>query len=163
MATTRQATSADLPFMVHILRLVAGGSAGPLPLDECRAHPVFSRYIDSWTPRQLGLICLDDHRALGAAWLVTMPADRPGRGFVAPGIPELVLGIIPDAQRRGHGSYLVSCLLAGARSHALTSMSAAVPLGDDVALTLLQDAGFSPVSTRDGQNVLLWAALSARA
>ena len=37
MATTRQATSADLPFMVHILRLVAGGSAGPLPLDECRA------------------------------------------------------------------------------------------------------------------------------
>ncbi|MBD4443583.1 GNAT family N-acetyltransferase, partial [Xanthomonas citri pv. citri] len=50
MATTRRATPADLPFMVHVLRHAAGGTSGPLDVEECRANPAIAHYIDGWTP-----------------------------------------------------------------------------------------------------------------
>jgi len=83
MATTRRATPADLPFMVHVLRHAAGGTSGPLDVEECRANPAIAHYIDGWTPDQVGLICLVDDTPVGAAWVRNLPASDPGYGFVA--------------------------------------------------------------------------------
>ena len=50
MAITRRATTADLPFMVHVLRHAAGGVSEPLDIKECRTNPAIAHYIDGWTP-----------------------------------------------------------------------------------------------------------------
>lgn len=101
MATTRRATPADLPFMVHVLRHAAGGTSGPLDVEECRTNPAIAHYIDGWTPDQVGLICLVDDTPVGAAWVRNLPASDPGYGFVAPGIPELVIAISLTTVSRG--------------------------------------------------------------
>jgi hypothetical protein len=38
-----------------------------------------------------------DDTPVGAAWVRNLPASDPGYGFVAPGIPELVIAISPHS------------------------------------------------------------------
>jgi GNAT superfamily N-acetyltransferase len=141
--------------MVHILRLAAGGVHGPLTVDECRQNSEISRYLDRWSPDQIGLICTDRGGNIGAAWLTELPAEEPGYGFVAAIIPELTIGIAPDFQQQGHGSFLLASLLDAARRAGIRSISLSVSDDNERAKTMYQKAGFAPVAERDDSITML--------
>lgn len=155
MATTRRATSGDLRFMVHILCLAAGGTSGPRSVQECHDDPALAHYLDRWTPDQTGLICSEHDRPIGACWATMRPAEDPGRGFVAPGIPELIIGIAPDHQGQGHGSFLLASTLQTADHAGLRSLSVAVEKDDPRATALFREAGFTTVGDHDGRSIML--------
>lgn len=141
--------------MVHILRLAAGGSRGPLSVEDCRNDPKISRYLDRWTPDQVGLICMARSGNIGAAWLTGLSATEPGYGFIAPTIPELTIGIAPDFQGQGHGSFLLASLLDAARRAGIRSISLSVSDDNERAKAMYQKADFSPVSqSRDSITML---------
>ena len=155
MATTRRATLADLPFMVHVLRHAAGGVSGPLDVEECRTTPAIAHYIDGWTPEQVGLICLADGAPIGAAWARNLPATDPGSGFVAPGIPELTIAISPRHRGHGHGGYLLASLLDACCRNGIKSVSLSVDANNERAVAMCHQAGFIEVSHDHGRLVML--------
>ena len=155
MATTRRATPADLPFMVHVLRHAAGGTSGPLDVEECRTNPAIAHYIDGWTPDQVGLICLVDDTPVGAAWARNLPASDPGYGFVAPGIPELVIAISPHHREQGLGGYLLESLLDTCSANGIKSVSLSVGVGVGWLVRVCRRVGFVVVSYRGRRVVML--------
>ncbi|AXE39435.1 GNAT family N-acetyltransferase [Acidipropionibacterium virtanenii] len=155
MATTRTATSADLRFMVHVLCLAVGGPSGPLSVQECHDDPVLAHYLDLWTPSQIGLICSAEGRPVGACWLTLRPAEDPGLGYVAPGIPELIIGIAPDAREQGHGSFLLASTLQAADAAGVRSVSLAVDAEDLRTAALFQNAGFTAVGHNGDRTIML--------
>lgn len=155
MATTRRATTDDLPFMIHILCLAAGGIHGPRSVQECHDDPAMAQRLDLWTPRQTGLVCLDDGRCIGACWLTRIPADATRRALVSPDIPELTIGIAPDLQGHGHGSYLLSAALEVAEREGVRSVSLVVDEANERAAAMFAHAGFSAISTGTAGTVML--------
>ncbi|MDK7699544.1 GNAT family N-acetyltransferase [Cutibacterium avidum] len=155
MATTRRATTTDLPFMVHVLRHAAGGESEPLDVEECRTNPAIAHYIDGWTPDQIGMICLVDGSPIGAAWLRDLPASDPGYGFVAPGIPELTIAISPQQRSQGHGGYLLDSLLDECRRHGIRSVSLNVDTANEPAMAIYRKAGFVEVSSKSNHLTML--------
>lgn len=146
-------TATDLPFMAHMLRLVAGAPGGPVALEVCREDPRWAHHIENWDRPGIGQICMTSGRPVGAAWLTTPTTDQPA--FIAPAIPELVMAVLPDAQAQGHGSYLLTRLLIAAERAGYPRVCAAVRLDDERSLHLLESAGFTAVAERDGQAVML--------
>ena len=140
--------------MVHVLRHAAGGISGPLDVEECRANPAIAHYIDGWTPDQVGLICLVDDTPVGAAWVRNLPASDPGYGFVAPGIPELVIAISPHHRQQGLGGYLLESLLDTCSANGLKSVSLSVGVGGGW-VWVCRRVGFVGVSYRGGRVVML--------
>lgn len=155
MAITRRATTADLPFMVHVLRHAAGGVSEPLDIKECRTNPAIAHYIDGWTPDQIGMICLVAGSTIGAVWLRDLPASDPGYGFVAPGIPELTIAISPQRRGQGHGRYLLDSLLDECRRHSIHSVSLSVDAANEPAMTIYRKAGFVEVSSENNHLTML--------
>ncbi|QCV87171.1 GNAT family N-acetyltransferase [Acidipropionibacterium jensenii] len=155
MASTRRAGARDIPFMIHVLRLAAGGANGPLSIEECRSNPAISHYLDRWSPEQLGLICSEENTEIGAAWLTLLPADDPGYGFIAPTIPELTIGVAPEYQGKGHGDFLLSNLLDAADRAGVRSISLSVADDNDRARAMYQRAGFSPVGQHQQATTML--------
>ncbi|MDO4411462.1 GNAT family N-acetyltransferase [Cutibacterium sp.] len=149
MATTRRATTADLPFMVHVLRHAAGGVSGPLTVEECRTNPAIAHYIDGWTPDQIGMICLVAGSPIGAAWLRNLPASDPGYGFIAPGIPELTIAISPQHRGQGNGGFLIASLLDVCDHDRIRSVSLSVDADNKAALAIYRKTGFVEVSTQN--------------
>ena len=156
MATTRPGTPTDLPFMVHVLRHAAGGISGPLSVEECRTNPAIAHYIDGWTPDQIGLICLVGDTPIGAAWIRNLPVTDPGYGFVAPGIPELVIAVSPRYRGQGNGGYLLASLLDACRVQGIRSVSLSVDAGNEVAVAMYRRAGFIQVSDDHDHPRMLW-------
>lgn len=146
MATIRPATSTDMGFLAHLLRLIAGEPGKPRTLDECRVDPRIACYVDGWSPDQLGVICMDAHTRIGAAWLRQFTPSDQSRGLVSPTIPELSLALVPEYQGRGRGAYLRDAFLAHAQRHGVNSISAAVRRDAPGLQRFLAEGGFSPVS-----------------
>ncbi|WCC80403.1 GNAT family N-acetyltransferase [Cutibacterium equinum] len=155
MATTRRATAPDLPFMVHVLRYAIGGVAGPLSVEDCRTNPAIAHYIDGWTPDQIGMICLVDDSPVGAAWLRNLPADDPGYGFVAPGIPELMIAVSAQQRGQGHGGFLLASLLDECTRHDVRSVSLSVEAENEPAVAMFRRAGFVDVSSNADRLTML--------
>lgn len=155
MATTRRATARDLPFLIHVLCLAAGGVHGPRTVQECHDDPELAQRLDLWTPDQTGLLCLDRSRQIGACWLTTIAATQPGHGMMGPAIPQLTIGIAPEHQGRGHGSYLLSATLQAADRAGVPSISLSVDDDNDHAIAMFTSAGFAPVSSGAETTVML--------
>lgn len=153
MANTRAITASDLPFMVHMLRLVAGAPDAPVPLEVCREDPRWAHHINHWDDPGVGQICLVSGRPVGAGWLTRPTPQQPAH--IASGIPQLVLAVLPDAQGQGHGSYLLTRVLMAAESSGWPKVCAAVHQNDERSLHLLSGAGFTTVAERDGLAVML--------
>ncbi|MDR6970991.1 GNAT family N-acetyltransferase [Leifsonia shinshuensis] len=89
--------------------------------------PTVLHYIAGWQrPGDFGCVAEDARGvAVGACWARLFPADRPGYGFVAPGVPELTLGVYPPWRAQGVGRALLRELSreAAARGHARLSLS----------------------------------------
>jgi GNAT superfamily N-acetyltransferase len=115
----RRAAAEDGPFMADMLVEAANWSADWKKKSRRRvlSAPATAHYIAGW-PRDtdLGVIAEADGAPVGAAWLRFLPAADPGYGFVAPGVPELTIGVAGDWRGRGVGRALLRALAGQARS-----------------------------------------------
>jgi len=89
--------------------------------------PAVRRYVTGWKrPGDFGCVAEDARGvAVGACWARLFPANDPGFGFVAAGVPELTLGVYPQWRAQGAGRALLRELArtAAARGHARLSLS----------------------------------------
>lgn len=89
--------------------------------------PKIAHYITGW-PRDtdLGVIAEANGQRVGAAWLRFLPATDPGFGFVAPGVPELTIGVAAPWRGRGVGRALLRALADQARLRGIGQISLSV-------------------------------------
>jgi ribosomal protein S18 acetylase RimI-like enzyme len=119
MNLVRRATALDLPFMRDMLYEAAAVSwvlqgIEPPARGDLLAHSSNLRYLEGWgRTGDAGVIAEStDGSARGAAWYrLYTPAER-GDGIIAePGVPELAIGVSPEARSRGAGAALLQALL----------------------------------------------------
>ena len=78
-------------------------------------------------PGDAGVVAVTaDGARLGAAWYRLFSAEEPGWGFIAVDVPELAMGVVPEARGRGIGGALLDALLAVARDQGFRALSLAV-------------------------------------
>lgn len=89
--------------------------------------PKIAHYITGW-PRDtdLGVIAEANGQRVGAAWLRFLPATDPGYGFVAPGVPELTVGVAAPWRGRGVGRALLRAVADQARLRGIGQISLSV-------------------------------------
>lgn len=119
------------------------------------ASPALSRYVTRFSPeRDLGLADDDGGTVRAVAWLVSLPADDSGYGFVAEDIPELSITTLEGWRGQGIGAALLAELLARARDRGLRGVSLSVEDGND-ARRLYARAGFRVVGRSGDSDTML--------
>jgi HAD superfamily hydrolase (TIGR01509 family) len=91
---------------------------------------------------------------VGAAWFRIFDPNRPGYGFVAAGVPELSLAVVPEHRRRGLGRDLVEHALRQAKEAGHRQVSLSVE-PDNPALRLYERLGFERVGKSGGSWTLI--------
>ncbi len=128
--TTRAAIVADAPFLWEMLWQAAAVSPDVREMGRERALalPSIRRYLDNWgRPGDAAVVAVPAEGAcLGAAWYRLFPATAPGYGFVAEDIPELGIGVSPEARGEGVGSALLEELKATAQAQGFAALSLSV-------------------------------------
>ena len=89
--------------------------------------PETAHYIAGW-PREtdLGMIAEAGRERIGAAWLRFFAASDPGYGFVAPGVPELTIGVAARWRGQGVGRALLRTIADQAGSAGIRQISLSV-------------------------------------
>jgi GNAT superfamily N-acetyltransferase len=88
------------------------------------ADPRTGCYVDGWPrPDDLGVVAEADGIPAGAAWLRVFTAASPAYGFVAPDVPELVIGLVPAWRGKGIGRALLRALADAARAAGFARIS----------------------------------------
>jgi GNAT superfamily N-acetyltransferase len=150
----RRAAAEDGPFMADMLVEAANWSADWKKKSRRRvlSAPATAHYIAGW-PRDtdLGVIAEADGAPVGAAWLRFLPAADPGYGFVAPGVPELTIGVAGDWRRRGVGRALLRALAEQARSVGIRQISLSVER-KNFAQKLYFSEGYQVVDSSDAHS-----------
>jgi len=115
-----------------------------------------ARYVAGWQrPGDFGCVAEDVHGLpVGACWARLFPANAPGYGFVAVGVPELTLGVYPYWRAQGAGRALLRELArtAAARGHARLSLSVA---HGNFAHRLYQSEGYVTVASQGGSETMV--------
>jgi len=115
-----------------------------------------ARYVSGWQrPGDFGCVAEDVHGLpVGACWARLFPANAPGYGFVAVGVPELTLGVYPYWRAQGAGRALLRELArtAAARGHARLSLSVA---HGNFAHRLYQSEGYVTVASQGGSETMV--------
>lgn len=164
VSTLRAATGEDREALVEAL--VAAANWDPdrpaLSRDAVLAEPALRHYVTGWGgPRDLGVVAVEEGVPVGAAWLRDLPADDPGYGFVADGVPEVSIGVRADWRGQGIGAALLQRLLADAAAAGIDRVSLSVERANP-AQRLYRRAGFVTVATgRDSDTMLLVVAEGA--
>jgi len=111
------------------------------------ADPLHSRYVRGWRrPGDAGSLALDAEGApIGACWYRLFPADAPGFGFVAAGVPELILGVGAIHRAQGVGRQLLRAAVAQARVAGHQRVSLSVERSNH-AVALYRTEGFATLS-----------------
>ena len=116
----RPIISSDQDFLWEMLYQAIYVPPGRLaPPREIIRQPELAHYVQDWPqPGDLGLLAAEatTGKPLGAAWLRLFSPEDPGYGFIAEGIPELSIALLPDCRGQGVGTALLEGLLAAARS-----------------------------------------------
>jgi GNAT superfamily N-acetyltransferase len=124
----RRALAADAGFLADMLVEAANWHPERVrPKVQLLADPQVNRYLKGWKrPSDDGMLAVDDNGVpIGACWYRVLPKTEPGYGFVAPGVPELTLGVRPLHRAQGVGRALLRalCEVAGDRGHQRISLS----------------------------------------
>lgn len=124
----RPAAAADARFLGDMLVEASNWSAASArPRVAVLEDPHVFRYIVGWKrPGDFGSVAVDENgTALGACWGRLFPADEPGYGFIAAGVPELTLGVGSQWRTRGVGRALLRAVAeqAVAAGHNRLSLS----------------------------------------
>ncbi len=130
--------------------------AGPrFTLDDVDASEELSHYFSSFPRgRDFGLADFEDDTARAVAWLVFLPAESPGYGFVDVDTPELSITTFDEFRGRGIGTALLGTLLSSARARGIRAVSLSVEDGNP-ARRLYERVGFTVVGRNGGSDTML--------
>jgi len=123
--TIRRAGPADAGFLADMLVEAANWRPeGKRSRADTLADPLLGHYIDGWPrPGDLGLVAELDGKPAGAAWVRFFPASGPAYGYVAPDVPELVIGLRAECRGQGAGRALLRELAGAARDAGIRQIS----------------------------------------
>jgi GNAT superfamily N-acetyltransferase len=91
---------------------------------------------------------------VGAAWYRLFGADTPAHGFVAAGVPELIIGVRPLWRAQGVGRSLIRALTDAARTAGFARITLSVEHGNFAHL-LYRSEGFAVVDSRNGRDTMV--------
>ncbi len=104
-----------------------------------------ARYLADWPGEgEFGSIAEEMYVPVGAAWCRFWTNDEPGYGFIGRSVPELSIGVVKSARRRGIGRQLLMEVVGEARRRALERVSLSVE-PDNPAMHLYENVGFETV------------------
>ncbi|QVQ50855.1 GNAT family N-acetyltransferase [Spiractinospora alimapuensis] len=155
----RPATADDAEFLADMLVHAANTPSHPdRSRDDTLADPAIAHYVTGW-PRatDIGVVAVEAGRgSIGAAWLRFFTSARPSHGFVAPDIPELAVGVVPDRRGHGVGRALVRAAADAAREGGLTHISLSVERANPAA-ALYSAEGYEVVERREHADTMVLA------
>ena len=151
----REAGARDVPFLERVLLEAYNWSERRFTLEWIRTDEMARRYLEGFpADGDVGLVALLDDIPVGAVWGRALPVERAGYGFVAADVPELTLGVLPEARRRGVASSLLTAVVDVARQRRIAGLSLSVEDGN-TARRLYERAGFEVVGRNGGSDTML--------
>ncbi|MCD2443765.1 GNAT family N-acetyltransferase [Agromyces sp. SYSU K20354] len=153
----RSAVPDDGAFLADMVVEAANWRAGATrPRPVVLADPVYRGYIAGWQrPADRGVVAVDgDGRPVAAAWYRLFGADAAAHGFVAAGVPELIIGVRPLWRAQGVGRALLRSLVEGARSAGFARLTLSVEHGN-FAEALYRSESFVVVESRGGRDTMV--------
>lgn len=105
----RRAGIGDVDFMWTILYYASHADEDGVCPEDIRVDSDLSRYLCDW-PRQgdMGVVAESVGGPLGAAWVrLLLENERDQPTYLAPGIPELAIAVLPGYEGRGIGTALL--------------------------------------------------------
>lgn len=153
----RPAHVSDGAFLADMVVEAANWRAGSTrPRPAVLADPVYRGHIAGWQrPSDRGVVALDDGgRPIGAAWYRLFAFDDPARGFVAAGVPELIIGVLPLWRAQGVGRALMRSLTDVARASGFARIALSVE-HDNFARALYRSDGFTVVESAEGRDTMV--------
>ena len=153
----RPAVPADGGFLADMVVEAANWRAGATrPRPAILADARQGAYVAGWQrPADRGVVALDpEGRPIGAAWYRLFGADRASLGFVAAGVPELIIGVRPIWRAQGVGRALLRALAERARTEGYARLTLSVEHGN-FAHELYRSEGFAVVATSPGRDTMV--------
>ncbi len=114
------------------------------------------RHVRGWHRPGDGGVLAEDAAGepIGACWFRLARREEPGAVFIAPGVPELTLGVRVPWRARGVGRALLLAACGEARRRGHQRIGLGVHR-DNVALRLYRSEGFVTVSSGDTDDVMV--------
>lgn len=152
---TRQLVAADRPILRRAT-LANMNWVGPrFTFEDLDGLQEITHYFSTFPDRRdFGLVEEEDGIARAVAWLVFLPADDPGYGFVDAGIPELSITTFGGFRGQGIGRNLLNQLIASAKARNLPGISLSVEDGNG-ARRLYEHLGFHVVGRSGNSDTML--------
>jgi GNAT superfamily N-acetyltransferase len=153
----RAATQSDGAFLADMVVEAANWRPGAArPRHEVLTSPEHSRYVAGWMrPGDAGFVAVDAQgEPIGAAWHRLHPRSAPGLGYVATGVPELIIGVRPIWRAHGVGRSLLQRLTDHARDQGFGRISLSVERGN-FATTLYRSEGFAVTQSGIGRDTMV--------
>lgn len=142
----RDLAGADAPVLGDFLRWAMGwrevpsADGSPPPV----AVPPFV-FSDFGRPGDGGVIAEFEGEPAGACWYRLLPAAGRGHGFVAEGVPELTIAVLPIHRAQGLGGELLDRSIAHAAARGFESLGLSVE-SDNPARGMYERRGFELVA-----------------
>jgi GNAT superfamily N-acetyltransferase len=155
--TVRPAIPSDGTFLADMVVEAANWRAGfTRPRPTVLGDPIYRGYIAGWQrPADRGVVAVDaEGRPVGAAWYRLFASDAPTNGFVATGVPELIIGVRPLWRAQGIGRALMRSLTDAARSAGFARLALSVEHGNFAHL-LYRSEGFTVVESARGRDTMV--------
>lgn len=155
--TIRPAVVGDGSFLADMVVEAANWrSDATRPRPAVLSDPVYRNYIAGWQrPADLGFVAVDAQaRPIGAAWYRLLAADVPAHGYVASGVPELIIGVRPVWRAQGVGRALLQSLTDAARTAGFARLALSVEHGNH-AEALYRSEGFAVVASRGNRDTMV--------
>jgi GNAT superfamily N-acetyltransferase len=120
------------------------------------AEPTVAHYVTGWRrPGDFGTVAEDDTgTAIGACWFRLFTTTDPGYGFIAPGVPELTLGVAAHWRSQGIGRALLRAAIDQARQAGYARVSLSCERAN-FAMHLYRSEGFVPFETGKDSDTLV--------
>lgn len=153
----RPAVQSDGAFLGDMVVEAANWRPGAArPRHEVLTSPEHSRYVAGWMrPGDAGFVAVDAQgEPIGAAWYRLLPRTDPGFGYVATGVPELIIGVRPIWRAHGVGRLLLQRLCDHARDQGFGRISLSVERGN-FATTLYRSEGFAVTQSGMGRDTMV--------
>ncbi|MBC2681243.1 GNAT family N-acetyltransferase [Corynebacterium anserum] len=139
----RPALEADRPFLEELFHEIDTWGEDR-PLSE-NFHNDREKYVGQWEESMGGVIAELNGQRVGATWLLELPQERCGSGYISEDIPELAISMVRGKTGHGLGRMLLKTALEVALDKGKPGVSLAVDKGNDRAYHVYETLGFKEV------------------